>query len=67
VYALSAAMGEVGVLLGISIGVLLILLAGLIFSVATTIFNTALYVYATNNQLATGFNEDVMRDAFRTK
>jgi hypothetical protein len=66
-YALTAIVGNTGILIGISIGALLLLLTGLIFSVATTIFNTALYVYANNNQLASGFNEDVMKDAFRTK
>lgn len=67
VYGLSSVMGGTGVLVGIAIGGLLLLLAGLIFSVATAIFNTALYVYANNNQLASGFNEDVMKDAFRPK
>ena len=67
IYGLSSAMGRTGVIVAISVGGLLLLLAGLVFSVATTIFNTALYVYANNNQVADGFNENVMRDAFRQK
>lgn len=67
IYGLSSVMGETGLLVGIAIGAMLLLLTGLIFSVANTIFNTALYVYANNNQLASGFNEDVMKDAFRPK
>ena len=52
---------------GVVIGASLLLLTGLIFSVATTIFNTALYVYANNNQVASGFDEDAVKGAFRQK
>lgn len=66
-YVLSSAFQEMGLLIGIGIGVLLVLLAGLIFSVASTIFNTALYVYANNNIIASGFNEEIVKGAFRHK
>lgn len=56
-----------GMLIGVGIGALLLLLAGIIFSVASTIFNTALYVYANNNLVPSGFNEDVVKGAFRKK
>jgi hypothetical protein len=56
-----------GTLIGIGIGALLLLLTGLIFNVANTIFNTALYVYANRNAVAEGFNEDVVKGAFREK
>jgi hypothetical protein len=56
-----------GMLIGIGIGALLLLLAGIIFSVASTIFNTALYVYANNSMVPSGFNEDVVKGAFRQK
>ncbi len=59
--------GVVGLVVTIACGALLLLLTGLIFSVATTIFNTALYVYANNNQVAPGFDEDVVKGAFRQK
>jgi hypothetical protein len=65
--ALASAFDVAGVLVGIGIGALLLLLAGLIFTVANTIFNTALYVYANNNQIASGFSEDVVRGAFKQK
>jgi hypothetical protein len=64
---LASAFDVIGLLAGIGIGVLLLLLAGLIFTVASTIFNTALYVYANSNTVASGFSEDVVRDAFRQK
>lgn len=66
-FAMGSAFGFAGLLIGAGIGSLLLLLAGLIFNVATTIFNTALYVYANNQIVAEGFNEDVMKGAFRQK
>jgi hypothetical protein len=66
-YALTASLGVTGLLVGIGIGVLVLLLAGLIFSVANTIFNTALYVYANQGSIASGFNEENIKNAFRTK
>jgi hypothetical protein len=59
--------GAWGLAVGVVIAAMLLLLTGLIFSVATTIFNTALYVYANNNQVASGFDEDVVKGAFRQK
>ncbi len=58
---------EIGLLIGISVGILLILLAGLVFGVANTIFNTALYVYASNGRIASGFSEEVVKNAFRIR
>jgi hypothetical protein len=66
-YVLSSAFQEMGLLIGIGVGVLMVLLVGLIFSVASTIFNTALYVYANNNIIASGFNEEIVKGAFRHK
>ncbi|HEY3406372.1 MAG TPA: DUF6159 family protein [Ohtaekwangia sp.] len=66
-YVLGSAFDIIGAVIGICIGLALLLLAGLIFSVANTIFNTALYVYANNNKVAPGFNEGVVKDAFGQK
>lgn len=66
-YGLMSAFDVVGLLTGIGIGALLILLTALVFTVANTIFNTALYVYANNNVIAPGFQEDVVKGAFRQK
>lgn len=66
-YVLGNLIGVSGFIAGVSLGLLLLFFTGLIFSVANTIFNTALYVYANNNKVADGFNEEVVRDAFKTK
>ena len=66
-YLLIAAFGTPGLFAGIAIGAALLLLTGLIFTVANTIFNTALYVYANQKTIASGFSEDVIRGAFRQK
>jgi hypothetical protein len=65
--ALTSSFEFIGLLTGIGIGVVLLLMAGLIFTVANTIFNTALYVYANNNMIASGFSEDVIKGAFKEK
>ena len=66
-FVLSSAFDTVGLLIGISVGALLLLLTGLVFTVASTIFNTALYVYANNNLIASGFNEEIVKGAFKQK
>jgi hypothetical protein len=66
-FVLTNQFGAWGMAVAIAGGALLLLLTGLIFSVATTIFNTALYVYANNNQVASGFDEDVVKGAFKQK
>jgi hypothetical protein len=66
-YVLANSFEITGLLVGVGIGALLMLLAGLVFTVASTIFNTALYVYANNNLVADGFSEEVVRDAFKQK
>jgi membrane-anchored glycerophosphoryl diester phosphodiesterase (GDPDase) len=66
-YALSFALNEIGIAVGIGIGVLLLFLSGLVFSVANTIFNTALYIYATKNSVVAGFDEDLMKTALKPK
>lgn len=66
-YLLASAFEITGLLIGISVGLILLLLTGLIFSVASTIFNTALYVYANESIVASGFNDEVIKGAFKQK
>lgn len=66
-YALMMQFQEAGLIAGIVIGAVLLLLAGLIFNVASTIFNTALYVYANEQIVAADFKEEVIKGAFRSK
>ncbi|MEQ9413011.1 MAG: DUF6159 family protein, partial [Cyclobacteriaceae bacterium] len=66
-YLLTNAFDTLGLVIGVGVGVLLLLLAGLIFSVANTIFNTALYVYANKSLVPTGFDEETVKGAFVNK
>ncbi len=66
-YLLAGAFDGIGLMIGIGVGILLLLLTGLIFAVANSIFSTALYVYANKKIIASGFNEDVVKGAFREK
>jgi hypothetical protein len=66
-FLLASSFDAIGIVIGISLGVLLVLLTALVFAVATTIFNTALYIYANTQQIASGFNGEVLRDAFKQK
>lgn len=66
-YILVNAFGAIGLLVSAGVGLLLLLLTGLIFAVATTVFNTALYVYANNKIVPGGFDEEVVKGAFKQK
>ena len=66
-FLLAAVYPVTGVLIGIGVGVMLLLLMALVFGVATTIFNTALYIYANNGKVAAGFDEDTVKNAFQFK
>jgi len=65
--ALANQFGIVGLLFGAGIGLVILLLSVLIFGVASTIFNTALYVYATAGEVETGFDRQLMEQAFKTR
>lgn len=66
-YGLYAGFNWIGLAIGIGIAVVLLFVNGLIFSVASKVYDTALYVYANNNLIAEGFNEEVIKGAFRQK
>lgn len=66
-FALMNVLDITGLFIGIGLAAFLLLFTGLIFTVASTIFNTALYVYANNNIVAPGFQEDVVKNAFKNK
>lgn len=66
-YLLNSVYEFTGAMIGIGIGVVLLFITGLIFSVANMVYNTALYVYASNNLIANGFDEDVVRSAFTSR
>lgn len=66
-WVLSAQFDAVGLMIGIVIGGCLLLLTGLIFKVANTVFSTALYLYASERVVAADFNEDLISETFRPK
>jgi hypothetical protein len=66
-YLLTVAFHVPGLLVGIGIGLMALFLTGLIFSIANKVFNTALYVYANNNQVASGFDTDTVKNAFQIR
>ncbi|MFC1752585.1 DUF6159 family protein [Thermoproteota archaeon] len=62
-----AAIGPMGIVVGVGIAVLYFLIVILVFSVANTVFNTALYVYADTGRIPEGFNPEVMKGAFTSQ
>ncbi len=66
-YGLTMMFETRGLLIGIGLGLLILLLVGLVFSVASTIFNTALYVYANDGKVASGFSEEMIKGSFRQR
>jgi len=66
-YLLTLAFQEIGMLVAIGLGVVLLFLTGLVFGVANTVFNTALYIYANQGKIVSGFNEEVVKSAFKPR
>ena len=63
--ALLSPLGQTGLVVAIALSVTYFLAMFLVFSCANTVFNTALYVYASESQSPTGFAPDVLEGAFR--
>lgn len=53
--------------IGLFVFVSLLLFIILLFQVANSVFNTALFVYADSGQVPNGFNEELMKNAFTEK
>ncbi len=60
-----AGLGPIGIIITIVIAVLYFLGVILVFNVANTIFNTALYVYADTGKIPEGFGQEIMQNAFK--
>ena len=60
-----AGLGTTGIIAAIVIAVLYFLGVILVFNVANTIFNTALYVYADTGKIPEGFSQEIMQNAFK--
>jgi hypothetical protein len=64
-FSLLGGMGTAGLLVALLLSGGYILGVVLVFNVANNVFNTALFVYAEQGVLPSGFDEDTMRGAFR--
>lgn len=60
-------LGIFGILISAGIGVLYLISVVLIFGIANQIFNTALFVYADSGKIPSGYNREVMENAFHKK
>lgn len=60
-----AGLGPIGIIIAIAIAVLYFLGLILVFNVANTIFNTALYVYADTGKIPEGYSQEIMQNAFK--
>jgi Family of unknown function (DUF6159) len=60
-------LGPVGIITAIAIAVLYFLGVILVFNVANTVFNTALYVYADTGKIPEGYNRETLQNAFRPR
>lgn len=66
--ALSAiGLGLTGILITLLLAVIYFVAIIVFFSVANTIFNTALFVYAETGKIPMGYNEEVLKGAFGKK
>ena len=61
-----AGLGLAGIIITIAIAVLYFLGVILVFSVANTVFNTALYVYADTGKIPEGYSKEIMQNAFKS-
>lgn len=62
-----AGLGSIGIIITVVIALLYFLGVILVFNVANTIFNTALYVYADTGKIPEGYSKETMQNAFRPK
>ena len=66
-FILLAMLGPAGVVAGIGIFVVYFLGVFLVFGLANTVFNTALYAYADTGKIPSGYSEDIMKGAFEER
>ena len=64
-FSILAGLGSIGVIITIIISVLYFLGVILVFNVANTIFNTALYVYADTGKIPEGYSQEIVQNAFK--
>jgi len=67
VYFLTASLGLTGILITVIVVVVYFMILILIFNVANSVYNTALFVYADTGSIPTGYNKNLMSNAFKQK
>jgi len=60
-------LGSIGIIIAIAIAVLYFLGVILVFNVANTIFNTALFVYSDTGKIPEGYDRETIQNAFKPK
>lgn len=66
-FLIMSALGVMGIIVAIILTVIYFLGVILVFQVANTVFNTALYVYADQGKVPSGYSKEVLQKAFRNK
>jgi hypothetical protein len=64
---LGAATGGEGLLVMMVVAAAYVVVLLAVFSLANTVFNTALYAYAATGEIPKGFSRDILDNAFKTK
>ena len=64
---LVASGGGTPAMVVVALAVVYFIALAAVFSVANTIFNTALYVYADSGQVPSGYNREIMQEAIRPR
>ncbi len=67
VYFLTQSLGFTGIIITVVIAAVYFLLLILIFNVANSVYNTALFVYADTGSIPEGFNKELMSKAYKQK
>jgi hypothetical protein len=66
-FTIVGAGGGAGMAVAVAFAVVYFLTLGLVFQVANSVFNTALYVYGARDEEPSGFNHEVLEHAFRQR
>ena len=66
-YLLYPTMDYVGIIIAVGVFIVYIVVLSLIFNVANSVYNTALFVYADTGKIPTGYNQNLMSNAFKQK
>ncbi len=66
-FLLFPTMNYVGIIIAVAVFVVYFIILSLIFNVANSVYNTALFVYADTGKIPTGYNQNLMSNAFKPK